>query len=282
MSQESPHVQSRDDSACAAEEAEAPQLVKKRKLSEQTECGLRMNTIIGPPKIEQKPLNDPNATSKSTTNPSPGTSRRRGILFNKGRHRIKRNLCTNGESYSLFNHIAQSESDKAVDIISTESEVTKNICTSEQLNCTDLSSSGIRENAAAGKRHRSESLNSNEGYFVPKKTYKTELGKLIEDATLPMYDTPSDRLNSNHVQLNNGLRQRNYRSYTSGSESDVPDMRINGGRREWKQRKVTRRWLALAVWKRIPPLGLMKMLVESQIGSWFIHKCKTSKNAIKG
>lgn len=228
-------MQSRDHYACA--ESEVVQLAKKRKAPDQSEINLGLNSIIGPSRIEHKPLNDPNAISRATTNPSPGTSRRSGILFNKGRHRIKRNLCTNGENYSLLNNITQPESDQGLDIIATESEVTKNINTADQLNCTELSSVGITENARATKRYRSESLNSNDRYFVPKKTYKTELGRLIEDATLPMYDTPSERLNSNHVQLNNGLRQRNYRTYTSGSESDVTDMRANGGRREWKQRK---------------------------------------------
>ena len=239
MSQESSHLQSRDLSPCAADESEVPQLVKIGQSLEQSDGNVGLCCVNGPSRvIEQKPLNDPNAMSKATTNPSPGTSRRSGILFNKGRHRVKRNLSTNGESCALFNHIVQSEADKAVDVVTTECEVTKNISTNEQLDYTVFGNAATKEHARAGKRHRSESLNSNDGYFVPKKTYKTELGKLIEDATLPMYDTPSDRLNnSNHVQLNNGLRQRNCRTYTSGSESDAPEMRVNGGRREWKQRK---------------------------------------------
>ena len=44
-----------------------------------------------------------------------------------------------------------------------------------------------------------------------------------------MFDTPSDKLN-NHFAFTNGLRQRSYRSYTSGSESDLSEIRMNGPR----------------------------------------------------
>ena len=181
--------------------------------------------------------------SRATANPSPGTSRRSGILFNKGRHRARRNLSAGADKFPFDilatqnNGLKTFESERTLDNeqVSTEGHVTENIHTDA---AGDEHDDGVfeerhqpapKEEKRPQKRARNESLGSSETCHVPKKTYKTELGKLIEDATLPMFDTPSDRMN-NHFAFTNGLRQRSYRSYTSGSESDIGDIRMNGTR----------------------------------------------------
>ena len=181
--------------------------------------------------------------SRATANPSPGTSRRSGILFNKGRYRARRNLSAGVDKFpfdvvSPTNHgLKTTISDRTFenDHVSTEGQVTENFRTDEagddrdDLVFEERHQPPIKEDKRPQKRARIEALNSNDTSHAPRKTYKTELGKLIEDATLPMFDTPSDRLN-NHFVFTNGLRQRSYRSYTSGSESDVSDIRMNGTR----------------------------------------------------
>lgn len=178
--------------------------------------------------------------SRATANPSPGTSRRSGILFNKGRHRARRNLSAGADKFPFdilptVNHVLKtSDSDRTFDGVSTECQVTENLHT-EDVGDDDVvfeerHQPAPKDDKKAQKRPSTDSLGNNDGCYVPKKTYKTELGKLIEDATLPMFDThSSDRLN-NHFAFTNGLRQRSYRSYTSGSESDISDIRMNGTR----------------------------------------------------
>ena len=218
---------------------ETEQLPKKFRPIDENE------TLNGP--IQAKSLDtddhrlsgDSALNSRATANPSPGTSRRSGILFNKGRHRARRNLSAGADkfpfdSFTTPNNVLKtSDSDRTLDHehVSTEGHVTENLRTDEteedhdDVVFEDRHQQAPKEEKRPQKRGRSEG--SNDTCYVPKKTYKTELGKLIEDATLPMFDTPSDRMN-NHFAFTNGLRQRSYRSYTSGSESDVGDIRVNG------------------------------------------------------
>ena len=181
--------------------------------------------------------------SRATANPSPGTSRRSGILFNKGRHRARRNLSAGADKFPFDilttpNHaLKPSDSDRTFDQehVSTEGHVTENLRTDgggdnhEDVVFEERHQPAPKEDKKPQKRSRGDSLGTNDTCYVPKKTYKTELGKLIEDATLPMFDTPADKMN-NHFAFTNGLRQRSYRSYTSGSESDISDIRVNGTR----------------------------------------------------
>lgn len=178
---------------------------------------------------------------RTIANPSPGTSRRSGILFNKGRHRARRNLSAGADKFhfdivTTSKHGLKSTPNRTFenDHVSTEGQVTENFPTDETGDERDLVFEERHqplpvEEKKPQKRARDENLNTNYSCHVPKKTYKTELGKLIEDATLPMFDTPSDKLN-NHFAFTNGLRQRSYRSYTSGSESDLSEIRMNGPR----------------------------------------------------
>lgn len=175
--------------------------------------------------------------SRATANPSPGTSRRSGILFNKGRHRARRNLSSGADKFPFdilppANHaLKTTDSDRMLDPVATECQVTENLHTDEvgeeDTVFEDRHQPAPQEEKRPHKRHSTD----NDTFYVPKKTYKTELGKLIEDATLPMFDThPSDR-GHNHFACANGLRQRSYRSYTSGSESDISEnVRMNGTR----------------------------------------------------
>lgn len=197
-----------------------------------------LNGLQQPTKIldteDHRLVGDSLLNSRATANPSPGTSRRSGILFNKGRHRARRNLSVGADKCPFdiaptANHVL-----KTTDPVSTECQATENLHTDEggeeDAVFEDRHQPAPKEEKKPQKRPSTESLGNNDTCYVPKKTYKTELGKLIEDATLPMFDThTSDRIH-NHFAFTNGLRQRSYRSYTSGSESDISDLRMNGTR----------------------------------------------------
>ncbi|PFX15584.1 peregrin-like [Stylophora pistillata] len=176
---------------------------------------------------EHRLAGDSLLNSRATANPSPGTSRRSGILFNKGRHRARRNLSSGADKFPFdilppVNHMLKTaDSDRTLDPVSTECQVTENLPTDEvgeeDTVFEDRHQPAPKEEKRPQKRHSTD----NDTIYVPKKTYKTELGKLIEDATLPMFDT-------HFAFATNGLRQRSNRSYTSGSESDISDVRVNG------------------------------------------------------
>ena len=189
---------------------------------------------------EDHRLSGDSLLNRATANPSPGTSRRSGILFNKGRHRARRNLSAGAEKFTFdtiptANHVIKTSAtaERTFEHVTTECSMTANLRTDEGRDedavFDEQSLLTSKDDKKPSKRSRKDSIASNDSCYVPKKTYKTELGKLIEDATLPMFDTPSDRVN-NHFAFMNGLRQRSYRSYTSGSESDVNDVRVNGTR----------------------------------------------------
>lgn len=185
---------------------------------------------------EPKATADP-SVSTATTNPSPGMSRRSGILFNKGRSRVRRNLnATNDKSnvdaLMVPNHVLQPVNHKKNTDVSTESQVTQNHKTDVNRGVESLfeEKNPVKD---TNNKWRSDIGNhgTHEGTYHPRKPYKTELGKLIEDATLPMYESH----NNLDFAFANGLRQRNNRSYTSGSESDA-EVRANGGRQKRKAR----------------------------------------------
>lgn len=178
------------------------------------------------------------SVSTTTTNPSPGMSRRSGILFNKGRSRVRRNLNAatekpGNEVTSVPNHVLQPVNhEKNTEITATESQVTQNHRTDVIRNSDVFLEEKTAVKEPVTHKWRNDSVSSNEGTFTHRKPYKTELGKLIEDATSPLYDSHNDKLSF----FANGLRQRNYRTYTSESESDNTEVRANGGR----QRRIGR------------------------------------------
>lgn len=223
--------------ACPSEDSfQEPPPTKKQRLEDTAvnEGDIATAHIQGSIATEPKATADP-SVSTATTNPSPGMSRRSGILFNKGRSRVRRNLnaSTGNDMGSIPNHVLQPVNhEKNTEITATESQVTQNHRTDVMRN-TDVfldEKNPVKEPVT--HKWRSDSLSGNEGTYTHRKPYKTELGKLIEDATSPLYDSHNDKLSF----FANGLRQRNYRTYTSESESDNTEVRANGARQRRKNR----------------------------------------------
>ncbi|KAK3739546.1 hypothetical protein QZH41_016221 [Actinostola sp. cb2023] len=225
---------------CTSEDSTTEQPPSKKQRLEDTpgpEGDMATAHTHGTITIEPKAAID-SAASTATTNPSPGMSRRSGILFNKGRSRVRRNLNVASEKYlndvaSIANHVLQPVNhEKNTEITITESQITQNHRTDVTRN-SDVFLDEKNPIKEPSHKWRNDSLSSNEGTYTHRKPYKTELGKLIEDATSPLYESHSDKLS---FAFTNGLRQRNYRTYTSESESDNTDVRANGGRQRRKGR----------------------------------------------
>jgi len=141
---------------------------------------------------------------------------------------VRRNLNASTEKpemTSVPNHVLQPVNHEKN--TATECQVTQNYRTDVVRNA-DV----FPEKETVPHKWRNDSLSSNEGTYGHKRAYKTELGKLIEDATSPLYDSHNDKLSF----FANGLRQRNYRTYTSESESDNTEVRANGARQKRKNR----------------------------------------------